>query len=69
MPTKQASEEDLIVPETPEAISFVTGLVASGQAAKANKDGSLPPGATHEIVGETKTGLPILRRRRFAGIV
>jgi len=29
-------------------------------------DGSLPPGATHEIVGKTETGLPILRRRRFA---
>lgn len=69
MPAKKASEEDLIVPETPEAISFVKGLIASGQAAKANKDGSLPPGATHEIVGEAKTGLPILRRRRFAGIV
>jgi len=26
----------------------------------------LPPGVTHEIVGETATGLPIVRRRRFA---
>jgi hypothetical protein len=44
----------------------VKGLVARGQAARPRKDGSLPPGATHEIVGETATGLPILRRRRFA---
>jgi hypothetical protein len=69
MPTKEISEEDLIVPESPEAVSFVKGLIASRQAAKANKDGSLPPGTTHEIVGQAKTGLPILRRPRFAGIV
>jgi hypothetical protein len=68
MMRKKQQNDDLIVPEDPEAISFVKGLVARGQAVKAGKDGSLPPGATHEIVGETKAGLPILRRRRFAGI-
>jgi len=60
------SDDDLIVPKDATSVSFVQGLVARGQAAHAYKDGSLPPGATHEIVGETETGLPILRRRRFA---
>jgi hypothetical protein len=59
-------QEDLIVPKDRETQSFVMGLVARGQAVHANKDGSLPPGATHEIVGETDQGMPILRRRRFA---
>jgi len=59
-------DDDLIVPKDTTSVSFVQGLVARGQAAHANKDGSLPPGATHEIVGKTETGLPILRRRRFA---
>ena len=59
-------QEDLIVPKDRETQSFVMGLVARGQAVRANKDGSLPPGATHEIVGETDKGMPILRRRRFA---
>lgn len=63
---KPKSDNDLIVPKDATSVSFVQGLVARGQAARANKDGSLPPGATHEIVGKTETGLPILRRRRFA---
>lgn len=68
MPSKKSQKDELIVPDTPAAISFAKALIARGEAVKANPDGSLPPGATHEIVGETKTGLPILRRRRFAGI-
>jgi len=63
---KQEDANDLIVPKDAASVSFVKGLVARGQAVSPNKDGSLPPGATHEIVGETETGLPILRRRRFA---
>jgi hypothetical protein len=63
---KQKTDDDLIVPKDAAAVSFVKGLVARGQAVRPNKDGSLPPGATHEIVGETEDGLPILRRRRFA---
>jgi hypothetical protein len=59
-------DEDLIVPRDAETTSFVKAIIARGQAARANKDGSLPPGVTHEIVGETKEGVPILRRRRFA---
>jgi hypothetical protein len=60
------SEDELIVPKDAASTSFVKGLIARGQAARPGKDGSLPPGATHEIVGETAAGLPILRRRRFA---
>jgi hypothetical protein len=63
---KQDSAEDLIVPEDESSTSFVQALVARGQAARPDKDGALPPGATHEIVGTTDKGLPILRRRRFA---
>ena len=63
---KRKSEDDLIVPKDAASVSHVKGLVARGQAARPNKDGSLPAGATHEIIGETETGLPILRRRRFA---
>jgi hypothetical protein len=62
---KQGNDDDLIVPKDPASVSFVNGLVARGQATRPNKDGSLPPGFTHEIVGETETGLPILRRKRF----
>lgn len=49
-----------------KAEDFVRGLVARGEAAKADRHGRLPPGATHEIVGETEDGLPKLRRRRFS---
>jgi hypothetical protein len=59
-------QNDDIVPQDEATAHFVRTLVANGQAARANADGSLPPGVTHEIVGETSTGLPILRRRRFA---
>lgn len=66
MTEKKQHSDDLIVPKDAASTSFVKGLVARGQAARLAPDGSLPPGATHEIVGETETGLPILRRRRFA---
>jgi len=69
MSFKKPDKDELIVPETAEAIDFVKALVARGEAAKVNADGTLPPGATHEIVGLTKKGLPILRRRRYSGIV
>jgi hypothetical protein len=55
-----------IVPHDAETTAFVKGLVERGEAARPNPDGTLPPGATHEIVGETESGLPILRRRRFS---
>jgi hypothetical protein len=61
-----AGKDDVIVPQDDAARRFVETLIANGQAARANADGSLPPGVTHEIVGETAAGVPILRRRRFA---
>ena len=48
------------------AEEFTRGVLARGEASKVTKRGKLPPGATHEIVGETEAGLPKLRRRRFS---
>ena len=55
-----------IVAADPQTESFVKGLVERGEAARPDAAGKLPPGATHEIVGETETGLPIVVRRRFS---
>ena len=60
------NKDDVIVPQDDATRHFVQTLVANGQAARANADGSLPPGVTHEIVGETASGVPIVRRRRFS---
>ena len=57
--------EGLIVPNDPASISYVRGIVARGEAAKADAHGKLPLGKTHEIVGETADGLPILKRIRI----
>jgi hypothetical protein len=43
---------------------FVTGIVARGEAIPAGQ--VLPPGATHEIVGQDEEGNPILARRRYS---
>ena len=48
--------------------AFIRGLVERGEAAKADEHGNLPPGATHEIVGVSPSGLPIVVRRRFYGV-
>ena len=44
---------------------FIKGLIERGEAAKADDNCNLPPGATHEIVGVSPSGLPIVVRRRF----
>jgi hypothetical protein len=44
---------------------FIETLVANGQAAVRGKDGKLPPGVTHEIIGHEPDGLPIVKRIRF----
>jgi hypothetical protein len=44
---------------------FVKGLVIRGEAAKPEQC-KLPSGATHEIVGESKKGEFIVKRRRFS---
>lgn len=63
--TEEKDLEGAIVPDTAEKEAFVKGLLANGQAAKALPDGGLPRGVTHEIVGETPSGLPIVKRRGF----
>lgn len=55
-----------IVPDDPAKEAFVRGLIARGEAARRGPGGRLPAGATHEIIGTTAAGLPILKRRRFA---
>lgn len=45
--------------------AFIRGLIERGEAAKVDEHGNLPPGATHEIIGTSKSGLPIVVRRRF----
>jgi hypothetical protein len=64
-PTDRADEQtDRSADDSAER--FAEGLLARGEAAEADADGELPPGATHEIVGYTKDGKPKLRRRRFS---
>jgi hypothetical protein len=46
---------------------FIRDLIERGEAARRNPDGSLPDGATHEIVGEDENGEPIVVRRRMSG--
>lgn len=52
-------------PDVNEAV-FVKALVESGQAAKADASGRLPPGATHEIIGHDSAGVPLVVRRRMS---
>src|SRR3982074_3379887 len=59
-------QDDVIVPQDDATAHLVQTLVANGQAARANPDGSFPPGRTHELVGRTQTGLPIVPPRRVA---
>jgi hypothetical protein len=61
-----ASGATPIVPNDPQSISFVKGLVARGEAARADAEDNFPSGTTHEIVGEAENGLPIVVRRRFS---
>jgi hypothetical protein len=65
-PKDVKGHSDLIVPDNAEKAAFVKGLVERGEAAEAKPDGSLPPGATHIIVGRTESGLPIVKRARFS---
>lgn len=51
--------------ETKERDAFVDSLIKHGQAAKPRADGTLPPGATHEIT-EGKDGEVKVVRRRFS---
>jgi len=46
--------------------SYEQGIIERGEAAVADAEGRLPPGATHEITGHDEAGRPILKRRRFS---
>jgi hypothetical protein len=45
--------------------AFIEASIARGEAQPAGKDGSLPEGATHELV-EAPNGQQTVRRRRFS---
>ena len=62
--SEEPADEPAIDEETEE--HFVRGLIARGEAAKPDKDGKLPPHATHEIVEEREGELPKVRRRRYS---
>jgi len=53
-------------PKTADEDAFIKSLIAHGQAAKALPDGSLPPGATHELVEDEHGQLRVIRRRYSA---
>jgi hypothetical protein len=63
---RSGDDDDLIVPTDEASIGFVRALVARGEAVRLPAGAALPPKVTHEIVGETAEGVPILKRRRFA---
>ena len=75
MPTSKnpsASDDDTKQPDenatsndSQQQRMYIEDLIKSGKAAVA-KDGKLPPGATHEIVGTDADGRPIVVRRRFS---
>jgi len=55
-----------IVPDTAESQAYVRGVVERGEAAWPDKEGRLPRGVTHEIVGQHEaSGLPVLVRKRM----
>jgi len=47
---------------------FVRGLIIRGEAANPRPDGSLPPGATHAIIGVDERGMPRVERRRYSNL-
>jgi hypothetical protein len=49
-----------------DAENFTRGVIIRGEAAVPDEGGDLPPGATHEIVGEDEKGLPVIERRRYS---
>ena len=49
-----------------DARNFTRGVLIRGEAATPDEAGKLPPGATHEIVGEDEEGLPVIKRSRYS---
>jgi hypothetical protein len=63
---KTQSSEGILAPSEPAEIAFVKGLVARGEAVKVTPGVAPEPNVTHEIVGETPSGIPIVKRLRFS---
>ena len=59
-PSKQAAKP---AAKSNDEAAFVESLIANGQAAKRRPDGSLPPGATHELIEDENGGKRVVRRR------
>ena len=62
---RSKAKEDLVVPSDEKSAAFVRDLVQRGEAVRPKPGSPLPSTATHEIVGETADGQPILRRNKF----
>ena len=50
-------------PACDDEAAFVESLVATGQAARLDKEGKLPAGATHKIVEDEAGNVKVVRRR------
>ena len=50
-------------PACDDRAAYVESLIATGQAARLDKEGKLPAGATHEIVEDEAGNVNVVRRR------
>jgi len=50
-------------PTPEEEAAFTEALIESGQAARLDKEGKLPAGATHKIVEDEAGNVKVVRRR------
>ena len=50
-------------PAREDEAACVESLIESGEAARLNKEGKLPAGATHKIVEDEKGNVKVVRRR------
>ena len=52
-----------VAPKTADETAFLESLIVHGQAVRARPDGTLPPGATHELVEDARGEVRAVRRR------
>ncbi|HUE84781.1 MAG TPA: hypothetical protein VMO26_01765 [Vicinamibacterales bacterium] len=57
--TSQAVEQ----PSPEEEAAFAEAMIQSGQAARVDREGKLPAGATHKIVEDPAGHIKVVRRR------
>ena len=62
-PAASATSTTAEPPACDDRAAFVESLVATGQAARLDKDGKLPAGATHKIVEDEAGNVSVVRRR------